>query len=758
MKLIHTILIALVALAFGAVGGYLLGGQAASPPIVWQEPVTDEPLPEAEAPLPQQQVSQKVARIENMAPVEATKHVGGADVFDAWIAQFADSVPDAGTGRIFGQVLLKEGTPVEGVTVTAVPNRRSQPSYSPDPSIRESLENYARYVHFSRTGRREAVTGADGRYEFTGLGDYEYSVNARADAYEVRSAGGYSGRIRPDAEVNFSAQLMCVVKLDLRMPDGSQPEKANVTFRRGNNTRGISWSPSGQPLQMEPGTYSMDISVGDDREFTSEPETVELTFESSPFERTVQLSRGVGISCDVKFPAVYTAGAGGSWRYDLKITLVTDPPPEPPTTVQGEEAPDARMWSRQTTTFPRLNPGRYRLIASADGLILAWKDVNLGSAFLKETLEVPEPSAADFISMRVLAPDGTPIRDADVQVHAPGLRSHGRFNVLRPEDGSYWLRRANPTAAELRGSDKWSYTITVRSDKFGETRAEYPSDGTHTLEVRYAAPCTLTVVIPGAADHPLKERLSAQLSLVQKNGFSGVSPQSRPSGGGLPSEPLKYGPLAPGKYRFVISGSAAGERRFYQRTEIAEWEFELTGGEVTQTCPIPQTCTLTLLIDDPKAVRYIGLRRTDGKPSTSISLQANRISERTVVEFLTPGEWIVNTSDGQMRVQVSGDREVRLDLLRFNCFRLTVTENGRIHELGLRNGDLLIAVDGQEFETTDDLHKQAQFSYTQESTTWTVLRNGAAVPVTFNGRQAQKIMNDHSTEREYIRMSPAVRE
>jgi hypothetical protein len=589
------------------------------------------------------------------------------------------------------------------------------------------------------------------------LGDYDYSVEARAETYQVRPVGGYGGRNRPDAEVNFSAEPMCVVKLDLRLPDGDQPEEANVTFRTGGSTRGHGWAPDGRPIQMEPGTYSMEISAGEQKEFTAEPEKVELTLEDSPFVRTVQLSRGTGISCEVKLPAAYATSNEGRMHYSLKVTLVTEPPPEPPTAVMGEEPPDGRMWRTKVSTYPRLRPGRYRLIASMDGVVLAWKDVTLSNEFLKETLEVPEPSAADYITLRVLAPDGTLVRDANVNVSAPGLR-HRDFNVLRLEDGSYWLRRANPTSSDLRGRDKWSYNISIRSDKYGEIRAEYPGDGTHVFEVRYATPCSLTIVIPGAADHPQKERLNVQLWLKRDNGSSGVYPKDGSIRGGLPSDPLKYGPLAPGRYRFVISGATADGRRSFDRTELAEWEFELTGGDITHTCPIPQTCTLTLLIEDTKAVSYVHLRRADLKPPVSVELRSDRITERTVVEFLTPGEWILRTPDGEMRLQLSGDREVRLDVRRFNCFRLILKEDGRLHDLGLRNGDLLIAVDGQEYRTTGDLSKQAQFSYTLETTTWTVLRNGVQQSVTFNGREAQKIMEDRSGEREHISMSPAVRE
>jgi hypothetical protein len=279
--------------------------------------------------------------------------------------------------------------------------------------------------------------------------------------------------------------------------------------------------------------------------------------------------------------------------------------------------------------------------------------------------------------------------------------------------------------------------------------------------IQYPAPATLTILIPGAATHPLRARLRPNLSRNdgEGRGWDGIN-SGRPTRNGLDSDTLKYGPLSPGKYRFTLTLARADDEEWWGGgNQVTEMTFDVTSGDNTQSIAIPVLCKLTIVIADPKLVNNLTLRRTDGK-GESRNAWGDNIKERTVFEGLAAGEWVVGTRDGEMPVTLSGDREVTLAIRKFDCLRLGgIKSGGKIEALGLRDGDKLIRVDGTEIEGTESTQVVMMSSLAKESTTWTVLRGGRSVDVTFNGKDLMKIMTDRTEgEREYFNPRPATRD
>jgi S1-C subfamily serine protease len=76
--------------------------------------------------------------------------------------------------------------------------------------------------------------------------------------------------------------------------------------------------------------------------------------------------------------------------------------------------------------------------------------------------------------------------------------------------------------------------------------------------------------------------------------------------------------------------------------------------------------------------------------------------------------------------------------------------------MGLRTGDLLIAVDGQEWDTLWKLRRQAEASHGLERTVWTVLRDGTRVELPLNGTHIADAISPQNKARDSLFMNPAL--
>jgi membrane-associated protease RseP (regulator of RpoE activity) len=112
-----------------------------------------------------------------------------------------------------------------------------------------------------------------------------------------------------------------------------------------------------------------------------------------------------------------------------------------------------------------------------------------------------------------------------------------------------------------------------------------------------------------------------------------------------------------------------------------------------------------------------------------------------------------------MRISFNGDTTVALLTKPFDCLKLQgIRDNGPLAAMGLRLGDLLVAVDAQDWNVVAELRAQASASYKQESTTWTISRGGALVDVQLNGWQVAQAISSTSENRDTLYFTNAMRE
>lgn len=750
-------LIAIVALLVGGGIGFALGYQPATQTAP-TPPVSGPDLAAANAPGEQAayQPAKDAPRTE-APPPDATSTMAAPSGLADWIASLGHIGPEPGTGRFYGRATTLDGKPLAGVTIHANAIAPNSMYTKGEVSVAEQIEAYARRTLFSRTGKYSAVTDADGRYELGNLGQYSYGVHALLDGYRLTcTSNEQPGRVEPDAMLDFTAHPICELVLDVRMPDGSQPVDARYTVTMGQSSTGSIWEPDRPRVEVKPGMGSIQVTAGKHEQIRSDP----IQFRAdpgSPLKLTVQLTATLGIAVQVERPPSQV----GTERSEIYwVHLMPDPPEAPP----GPKAPSMRnhKWAteRSVALFSEVSPGRYRILVVDQGVTVAWQDLTVANEFLEVTIKIPEPVAEDHIVVRVTGPTGEPLLGVSItfSIAVENRRtSHGLRSIERGE-GVYWVRRV--AADDRTATGDWRYQLELRSPSHGNKMVEYPRDATHELQVQFEEPSSLTVTVAGLSTHEKKSRLRVQLWRVAegRNGWSGVEPDNGSRGSAPSSDTLTYSKLSPGKYRLQLS--LAGEEREIgiDRVQLAEVQFDVTAGANVVNCPVPEFYTLTVNVPDPDRTGTVYLGPANDPDNRGRSSRGESKS-KLVFEGVTAGQWRIHTREGEMRVNVAADTEVTLALTKFDCLLLTeIKAGGRIEALGLRDGDRLIRVDGLEWDNIRMFETQVEGSAGRDETTWTVIRNGVQVEVSFRGKDLMKIVEESSNEGgERFKMQPALR-
>jgi hypothetical protein len=754
MKVAHAVLMSVAALLIGVIAGYV-AAPGAAPRLAATAPaeLVDEQIPAQPKSPARSEPSAAALRESEIVPGPIRQ----SESLAVWLKTFADDVPKAGDGRIFGRVTLPDGNGLRGVTLTLSPQFPGAfPSYN-DANLEAQLEKYARRAHFYRRGTRTAVTDQDGRYEFLNLGDYNFDMRATAPAYDVRMASGIRYPVQIDAEVNWVANPISQVEFDIRLEDGSRPDEVRLIFQytdgRSRRERRYTWTPGAPLIKAEAGRCTVSATAGEFENFKSEGLEITLRDGATPGRHEIILRAVPGIVCLVHMPPELQG------RVSPRIHLFGDPQDDPPgraldnpglTTTLGTRG------NRHQSTFQSLNPGRYRLVVTCFEVVLAWRDVDLGRGLEVVTLDVRPLNPADFIVARVYSPAGELLPDAQIRAMQSGRDvPHGPRQFTLPRgDGTFWLLRRVPADHESSATGTWEYNVSAQDTDHGVYNVRYPANATHELEIRFPHPATLTITLPGASAHPLKDRLLPHLARKSESGgWAGVGNEQ-----GL-KDTLEYGPLLPGSYRFRLMIAEAGGdslRSLMRGVTVAEWDFELAAGANARTFTIPALHTLTLIVPETRAAGHVELRHAEGQGNRTIS--GDRLTERTEIVGLVAGEWVLRTRQGEMTIRINGDTEATLAVRPYNCLRLGIKAGGGIEALGLRDGDLLIGVDGQEFESLEILLAQLRGTYGKDVTTWTVLRDGVPTNVMFSGKALLRLDTAQGDQHERLSAQPALRD
>lgn len=666
--------------------------------------------------------------------------------------------PRLGEHSIHGRVVTDEGTPLEGVGVRVT--WADEPIWSPDrapfedssppaDTLARSLGWSANWWYRRRPSFSETTTAADGRFVLDHLAEGRFEVQAWRKGYFVEPAvGGSYGRlvVVTESTVGLVAHPLVAKRVVLRLPDGSSPERAQLDLQRhGVRYGGVqgTWTRESPSIRLPAGDWLITAQVDgdtpkvhsiDDAWFSSRPTLVTATpkAEGSAEDEPVviELHGNPGIEGTI---SESTGGQPSGVNVKAARLEAGEKPDDAFLLLRSDSPRDRRVESSQNLMgsdrglayrISRIDPGRW-LVGVVDwqeqkALTSAVVEVGAGVVLHDFTLPARDPDAG--VRVTVLDPDGALVRDCAFEYHETFTEPDGRKNS---RGGELTVRRTLDGAFRFdRSSLGEEYRLFVENPRFGVRIARVPT-GARDLEVRFEAPAVPTLRLVGFGEHAAGRRVAVE-----------VDPAGPVDPGGQPRWPrfeptaiaadgtVALGRLQPGRWRIRVvckPDARTGRSDF----AVASATIDLGPGPREISLPFPELTTLTIAL---KA----GVRESLMLASIDVPYLEDEGVARDVYSDATgtitftdlpPGLYELYASGGRsMVVEVPSSKTIAFVPEAVNAQRIVITDpKGRLESAGLRSGDFIVAIDGQEFATRDVLDR-IQKSLQGPDVTLTVVR------------------------------------
>ena len=313
--------------------------------------------------------------------------------------------------------------------------------------------------------------------------------------------------------------------------------------------------------------------------------------------------------------------------------------------------------------------------------------------------------------------------------------------------------RTRPDSRSGSEITDWWYELTVSSKEYGALTRRVERDDQSDQEFRFQAAATLTLNVPGFDEHELRESLNWVVYGVDENGNTLSTINRGPHKGDGNKSPLKFGPFQPGRCRLELFYGSG-----HSSISLVREEVTLASGENVLTRNIPRLYALKVKCPNADDAPRLKLKR-DGHTRYARSGD-NSIQDNTVeFPYLIAGDYVLETRQGRMKVTVPAAGTVEFAPPPFDCIVMSsIKEGGIVEGLGLRNGDRLIAIDGDEIGMGEIGQAKIMVSLSKTSTTWKVLRNGVETEVIFDGTELMEALKNKRKNGEDLDFDPGYRD
>lgn len=683
--------------------GWILGAPSPSPPTIVEQPdqlaARDEPF---------------AAQPDSAEAVEPA--AGRAPPYEAPVAP---ALPRT-TGEIWGTVWLSNGAPLADVRVVAAPRVPRAGRGASDSEVAA-----ARLAVLS--GRRVARSGADGRYRIEGLdAGLLYRLEASLPGHDVQAALWQPSFFPVGAEVDFVAKLAELLELDLRLPDGSRPERAQVGIQDDaemvRSTINWFWTP-GQPSRaFEPGRWRLQIRAGRDNEFAAPPVRFSVTAGEAPAPITVQLSATPGISGIVRMPP-------GALGLQPTVELLRETESgfqhvrfQQPSRTSNPQ----RLWVHAGVAgfqFNDLAPGGYRIALFVSERLVEHRDVAISLEPVRVEFKAPEPRIDDHIVARVLGPEG-PLADGvtfSIAISGGGTNSTSSVFPAIRGNGEYWMPR--PVSPEPRAS----YALQVTAGELGTRTTPFDPVQDREIVIEFSHAASLSVGVDGL--DPYRERMALRLSVWRV-----VDGELRFLGahefqiGGAESSLWRTTSLEPGEYVVAVIGDAHSTAR---GLVLARQQLRLEEGDNPLTLTVPPPHAFELMVPQQYRGDLHAIRHVE-QPDFRMRLWHIDSDGICRIENLIPGTYeILGHRSGQMRIEIPAmaDRRVEFDPKPFTTIKLVPGSTGVSVDGELRVGDVLVSANGAGVESAEHARELFGNIRRRQEAVWVVQREGRLVTV-----------------------------
>ncbi|MEM8883517.1 MAG: hypothetical protein AAGD14_05585 [Planctomycetota bacterium] len=414
--------------------------------------------------------------------------------------------PARGAGRITGTVRNKQGDPITGVLVVALPiaeqvYRKSSraPSAPSEPDLVKMVEESVRRVRARRAARVEARSGADGAFALEGIGSAEQSVQAYAEGYRFRP-----GKAKAGGSVDLVGEPVIRVDVDVVVEGSGPPERANILVRSsggpGGSQRIERWSRLDPWIEIAPGRYEFTAALQGELGGKSPPQTVTFKAGESPPLLRFMIKMMPALRVTVARAPMLQESRLYGWVIPWKRETFPS--------AQQLRSHNKQKWvqgGQHQLTWKELKVGRYCV-----GVAYAWQQepvmrlVELGGGLNEEAIELPEPSGPGFLKLRLLDPEGEPVHAEQWMYYRShkGGSSSGGISPLRRSDGVL-LMPIGDDGQFKNGTHRLEATHAVH----GSLSLTFEPGTKEILDLRYEQACQPVGTIRGYAGNEYQDRI-----------------------------------------------------------------------------------------------------------------------------------------------------------------------------------------------------------------------------------------------------------
>lgn len=696
------------------------------------------PTPEAPPPVELEDVPSPEVMESDSSPVKTVSAPAGT-YESLGEALAAIPVPEyaRGDGEISGKIRTKDGEPIPGVLVRSTVSKlwdRNSSSLSRTPGRLEEIDlekivlKIVGDTHFERGTTREAVTDANGEYVVTGLPrGRRFDIDAYKRNWSFSTAPGHHRHEElPGATVDMIGTVGVTVPVTVAFADGSVPFKARIEWAlKGDQSRGRyeRWYPHDPRILLPPGTYSLTAKSGDDNEYGSGSQEITLDLDSEPSPLSFSLKTRPGIRGRVVFPVDEEPEYG--YVYLLKSAKDDESTVEQ--LLRSENRAYAYSRNDYEFTFNDLSPGIYLVGVTRDRRkIAAAQNVEVTETVTELNLEVPAIEAEDYVVLWVYGPDGEILKDVNVNVTYRSDRrsTSGRTTTIKKDDGSMWVLLESQS--EHFEGDFTEVTVQVHSSKYGSKGATRAKGDSSEITIEFQEPASLEVTVIGYEGSGYEGLLTLSIERAEtgeiREDRRHVRTYGGSSRGGIDSGGTqKFGPVEPGEYKISLALKSSR----YQQQSIAEEFATLSAGDNSAGISIPALYSLTVVASGMVG-NYLDLRPLqEGSRRSS----RNRIkvgeSGEIVFEHLPAGDYKLSDMgrSGEMTVSVPGQSKIEYAPVQPNAMEVRVDNpDGGLAKAGFQSGDLIIGLEGAEFESMVQMRTLLMAAMAKDEATLTVLR------------------------------------
>lgn len=667
------------------------------------------------------------------APGDAARAIAEVNVTEA---------PEAERRILHGIVLGPDDEPIAGATIVGyIPaesrsSRGSSGSTYTEPTLEEELAEARRKALASRKRRRIATSREDGTFRM----DLPKSAQGRLRTYledytfEIDRASRSRGS-SPDDPMIVKGNPILWLTLDVRLPDGTQPDEARITLTQrsgsGSSSSQADWTPEHPKVSNRFGKAAVAASAGPDpstRGFqdaspwrSSEVKVAGTAGEAA----TIQLEERRRLSIELVDPSA-DLDAPGAWLRLVETHLFD--PEHPGRGLErhlGFDEQPVEIGGR--SVYFDVEPGDWTILAGRgpmDDLLGATNSIQVvvGDGETRCRVEAPPFDPSEYVTITCLDPTGESLDKVRFTIQHEsngGSSSSGLSGLSRQSAGHYRVAaRGLKAGNRLSGSGPVTTTLTATHADFGAQSVIVKANAP-TLTVQFEAPATVDVVVQGYTSG----RYWVSVTGVGRSAFS----SGRDDQGLVDAEGhARVGPVAPGDYTVVLqaAGDSGGH---FGRKRLASVEITVRPGENRVSIPLPtlhevrveapglgEGSALTLELQDAgfydrheANVDGSGVATFEGVPAGTYRLRSRGAS-------------------APMTIQVPPTSHV-FEAKEVNALAVSIQDpQGLLGAAGFQTGDIIYGANGTEFANM--VQVQTQFmDLSSGAVDWMVDRGGSTM-------------------------------